>query len=140
MTLSKPTAPATEDYASAAALREALNSFRRSSEIVTSANGLTSRMYQLLLMIKTARLEPGRVGLSELEERLQLGKSTVTELVVRTERRGLVRRELDPQRRGAILVRLTRKGERKLAKAVGELGNERVRLLELLSKLAAGQE
>lgn len=140
MTLSKPTAPATEDYASAAALREALNSFRRSSEIVTSANGLTSRMYQLLLMIKTARLEPGRVGLSELEERLQLGKSTVTELVVRTERRGLVRRELDPQRRGAILVRLTRKGERKLAKAVGELGNERVRLLELLSKLAADQD
>jgi DNA-binding MarR family transcriptional regulator len=140
MTLSKPTTPASKDYASAAALREALNSFRHSSEIVTSANGLTSRTYQLLLMIKTGRVEPGRVGLSELEERLQLGKSTVTELVVRTERRGLVRRELDPQRRGAILVRLTPKGERKLAKAVAELGNERVRLLELLSKLAADQE
>lgn len=140
MTLSKPTNPAAEDYAGAAALREALNSFRRSSEIVTSANGLTSRTYQLLLMIKTARVEPGRVGLSELEERLQLGKSTVTELVVRTERRGLVRRELDPRRRGAILVRLTPKGERKLAKAVAELGNERVRLIELLSKLAADQE
>jgi DNA-binding MarR family transcriptional regulator len=139
LALSKPTTPTSEDYASAAALREALNSFRRSSEIVTSANGLTSRTYQLLLMIKTARVEPGRVGLSELEERLQLGKSTVTELVVRTERRGLVRRELDRQRRGAILVRLTPKGERKLAKAVAELGNERARLIELLSKLAAYQ-
>jgi DNA-binding MarR family transcriptional regulator len=140
LALSKPTTPASEDYASAAALREALNSFQHSSEIVTSANGLTSRTYQLLLMIKTARVEPGRVGLGELEERLQLGKSTVTELVVRTERRGLVRRELDRQRRGAILVRLTPKGERKLAKAVAELGNERVRLIELLSKLAADQE
>lgn len=139
MAISKPT-PAIEDYESAASLREALNSFRRSSEIVTRANGLTSRTYQLLLMIKTARFGEGRAGLNELEERLQLGKSTVTELVVRTERRGLVRRELDPQRRGAILIRLTPKGERKLAKAVAELGNERVRLIELLSKLSADQE
>ncbi|HEX6663105.1 MAG TPA: MarR family transcriptional regulator [Gaiellaceae bacterium] len=138
MTVSKPT-PAPDDYVRAAALREALNSFRRSSEIVTSANGLTSRTYQLLLMIETARLGDGGAGLSELEERLQLGKSTVTELVVRTERRGLVRRELDPQRRGAILVRLTPKGRRQLAKAVAELGNERDRLIELLSRLAGDE-
>ena len=60
----------------------------------------------------------------QLEERLQLGKSTVTELVLRSEKRGLVRRELDRNRRRGISIRLTPNGERRLAKALGELGDE----------------
>jgi DNA-binding MarR family transcriptional regulator len=99
---------------------------------VTRSNGLTPRIYQLLLFIKTARDGSASVGLGELEERLQLGKSTVTELVLRSEDRGLVRRELDRRRRGAILVRLTPKGERRLAKALAELAGDRGRLLRLL--------
>jgi DNA-binding MarR family transcriptional regulator len=123
------------DYETAAAVREALRVFQRRTDAITAEHGLTSRIYQLLLMIKTGHAAPERASLVELEERLQLGKSTVTELVVRAERRGLVRRELDPDRRGAIRVCLTSAGERKLGKACAQLGDERRRLVELLSQL-----
>ena len=129
------TKPAARDYANAAALREALRAFERVSESVTARNGLTSRTYQVLLMIRTGRTGAGYAGLGELEERLQLRRSTITELVLRTEERGLVRRELDPNRRGAIRIGLTVDGERRLANACAELGNERRRLLELLAEL-----
>src|ERR671915_572270 len=129
--------PTHAEYAQAAALREALRAFQRRTDVVTAANGLTSRTYQLLLMIKTARAGSEQAGLTELEERLQLGKSTVTELVQRSEKRGLVRRELDRNRPGAISIRLTRAGERRLANALAELGDERRRLIKILSKLAA---
>ncbi len=120
------------DYREAAILREALRRFSRRTELVTRANGLTPRSYLLLLMLKTGRDEAGRAGLAELEERLQLGKSTVTELVLRSEDAGLVRRELHRTRRNAISVCLTPAGARRLAKVVDALGDERKRLLELL--------
>jgi DNA-binding MarR family transcriptional regulator len=129
------TKPAAADYANAAALREALRAFQRASVSVTARHGLTSRTYQVLLMIKTGRNGAGYAGLAELEERLQLGRSTITELVRRTEERGLVRRELDPNRRGAIRIGLTVDGERRLATACAELGDERRRLLEFLAEL-----
>jgi DNA-binding MarR family transcriptional regulator len=124
------------DYATAAALREALRRFARRTELVSRANGLTPRTYQLLLMVKTGRHEAGRAGLGELEDRLQLGKSTVTELVLRSEKRGLVQRELEPDSRGAITIRLTPDGERRLADALTALGDERRRLVGILSKLS----
>ncbi len=120
------------DYGEAAFLREALRRFARRTELVTRAHGLTPRTYQLLLMLKTGRRAAGSAGLGELEERLQLGKSTVTELVLRSEDAGLVRRELDRTRRGAISVRLTPAGARRLAKVAAALGDERARLAELL--------
>ncbi len=128
-------APVDEMYADAASLREALAVFQRQSEVVTRAHGLTPRSYQLLLMIKTARAGNGLAGLLELEERLQLGKSTVTELVLRTEKRGFVRRELDRQRQRGIAIRLTPVGERRLAKAVRALGDERSQLLQTLTTI-----
>lgn len=125
-------------YAEAAALREALREFSRRSELATRAAGLTPRIYQLLLMIRTGRSGDGGVGFAELEERLQLGKSTVTELVTRCEQRRLVRRELDGERRGLIRIRLTPAGERRLGRVVAELGDERRHLLSLLAGLAGG--
>jgi DNA-binding MarR family transcriptional regulator len=124
--------PTARDYKEAATLREALRRFARRSEMVTRASGLTPRVYQLLLFVKTARDGTEAAGLSELEDRLQLGKSTVTELVLRCEDRGLVRRELDPNRRNAVRVRLTPSGERKLARALAGLSGDRARLLRLL--------
>jgi DNA-binding MarR family transcriptional regulator len=124
--------PEPGDYREAAFLREALRQFARRTELVTRAKGLTPRTYQLLLMVKTGRSEAGRAGLGELEERLQLGKSTVTELVLRSEDAGFVRRELDRTRRGAISVCLTPAGDSRLAEVVTALGDERERLLQLL--------
>jgi len=139
MTKSEPSSPAAP-YREAAALREALRVFARRSELATRAAGLTPRIYQLLLMIRTARRGDGRAGFSELEERLQLGKSTVTELVSRCEQRRLVRRELDGARRGVVRIRLTPDGERRLTRVVWELGDERRQLLSLLADLAGDAE
>ena len=128
--------PAAHEYVRAAELREALRLFQRRTEEVTAAHGLTPRSYQLLLMIKTSRNGDERAGLGELEDRLQLGKSTVTELVLRTEKRGLVRRELDRDRGRGILIALTANGKRRLAAALAALGDERRRLIDILSRLA----
>jgi DNA-binding MarR family transcriptional regulator len=128
--------PATDEYTQAAELREALRVFQRRTEDVTAAHSLTPRTYQLLLMIKTARNGDERARLGELEERLQLGKSTVTELVLRTEKRGLVRRELDRKRGRGISIALTASGKRRLAAALADLGDERRRLIDVLSRLA----
>ena len=132
---SKQTPPSTDEYAAAAALREALRAFARRTEEIAAAHGLTPRIYQLLLMIKTARSGDERASLAELEQRLQLGKSTVTELVLRTEKRRLVRRELDRTRRRGISIALTATGQRRLAAVLAELEDERHRLLEILSQL-----
>src|SRR3954451_1917253 len=83
----------------------------RVTELVTREHGLTPRTYQLLLMIRTGR-QPGRAGIPELEEGLQLGRSTIPELVSRAEAAGLVQRELDRDRRGAISVAITETGRR----------------------------
>jgi DNA-binding MarR family transcriptional regulator len=127
--------PTQTEYAKAAALREALRRFQRQTEVVADASGLTPRTYQLLLMIKTSRSGRDRSGLAELEERLQLGKSTVTELVTRAEKRRLVKRELNRERPGTLSVAITPAGERRLARVFTELGDERQRLIELLSTL-----
>jgi DNA-binding MarR family transcriptional regulator len=124
--------PSPEEFSTAASLREALRRFSRRTELVARSHRLTPRTYLLLLMLKTGRETPGRAGLAELEDRLQLGKSTVTELVLRSEGAGLVRRELDRSRRRAISVRITPRGERRLADVVRDLGDERERLRELL--------
>jgi DNA-binding MarR family transcriptional regulator len=113
-------------------LREALRRFARVTELATREHGLTPRTYQLLLMIRTGRQQAGRAGIAELEERLQLGRSTITELVLRAESAGLVQRELDRDRRGAISVAITEAGEHELARLVVRLGDERKRLTSLL--------
>jgi DNA-binding MarR family transcriptional regulator len=128
--------PTQTDYTEAAELREALRTFQHKSDEIASAHGITSRTYQLLLMIRTAKGGNERATPSELEERLKLGKSTVTELVMRSEKRGLVRRELDPVRRGSIVIRLTPAGSRRLAGVLVELGDERRRLIDALSSLS----
>jgi DNA-binding MarR family transcriptional regulator len=124
--------PALDEFEDAAALREALRRFARRSEDVTRRHGLTQRSYTLLLMIKTGRESPGRATPDELELRLQLAKSTVAELVQRTVDAGLVSRELHPSRRGAIVMRLTPRGDRQLTRVFAELQGERKQLRELL--------
>src|SRR3954468_18870365 len=54
--------PSAREYADASALREALRSFERRSDEITSSHGMTSRTYQLLLMIKTGAAGPERAG------------------------------------------------------------------------------
>jgi DNA-binding MarR family transcriptional regulator len=135
MTRIRNRSPSQKEFDEAAALREALREFHRNSDLVVRTFGLTPRTYLLLLMVRTARDGNGVAPLPEIEARLQLGKSTITELVLRTEERGLVLRELDRTRPRGVAVRLTDEGERLIGETVGALGDERASLIETLSKL-----
>jgi DNA-binding MarR family transcriptional regulator len=89
-------------------LRSALQQFARSTEVVARRHGLTTERH--------------------------LAVSTVTQLVRRAENQGLLRRELAPRDARIRYLRLTEEGERRLAAALGELGEERERLTLLLAQ------
>ena len=129
--------PTPDAYRRAAELRSALRRFLRQSEALTRRHGLTTQRYELLLMAKTARNGEERATLTELAERLALAPSSITELVARCERLGLVRRELHPSNRRAVFVALTPEGERQLGMVVDELGGERVRLADVIAESGA---
>ncbi|MED7925133.1 MarR family transcriptional regulator [Nonomuraea sp. LP-02] len=67
--------------------------------------GITAQQGQLLCV-----LMPGPYGMGELGTMLGLAKSSLTGLVDRTERNGLVRRGTDPRDSRAVRIALTRKG------------------------------
>ena len=129
--------PTPDAYRRAAELRSALRRFLHQSEALTRRHGLTTQRYELLLMAKTARNGEERATLTELAERLALAPSSITELVARCERLGLVRRELHPSNRRAVFVALTPEGERQLGMVVDELGGERVRLADVIAESGA---
>jgi DNA-binding MarR family transcriptional regulator len=119
-------------YGVGAEFRSALRRFDRRTEEICRAHGLTSDQYTLLLMVRGAPEERASVG--ELARRLHLAHNGVVERVRRAEEAGLVaRRRSDPDRRVAV-VTLTPEGERRLAGAFAELGNE----ADLLIRYMAG--
>jgi DNA-binding MarR family transcriptional regulator len=123
--------PLTEaDYFKAAELRRALRAFLRRSEVVARSHGLTPQRYQLLLQIKAAK---GAATIGSLCRDLQLGQSNVTQQVRRVENEGLVRRELSKDDARVRYLRLTATGERRLARAVADLAEDRDRLTSVLA-------
>jgi DNA-binding MarR family transcriptional regulator len=70
-------------------------------------HGITPQQGQLLCVLMA---QP--YGMGELGSVLGLAKSSLTGLVDRTERNGLVRREPDPRDSRAVRVALTQKGSR----------------------------
>jgi DNA-binding MarR family transcriptional regulator len=110
-------------------------------------HGLTQQQGQLLCV-----LMPQAYGMSELGSMLHLAKSSLTGLVDRTERNGLVRREPDPQDTRAVRVALTPRGSRlarefyaETCRRVGELPAsldpaERETLATLLGRIVLDNE
>ncbi|MEV1245624.1 MarR family winged helix-turn-helix transcriptional regulator [Nonomuraea sp. NPDC050022] len=86
--------------------------------------GLTQQQGQLLCV-----LMPQPYGMSELGAMLGLAKSSLTGLVDRSERNGLVQRRPDPQDSRAVRVALTPRG----AKLVDEFYAETCRRVEELT-------
>jgi DNA-binding MarR family transcriptional regulator len=86
-------------------------------------HGLTQQQGQLLCV-----LMPGPSGMSDLGALLGLAKSSLTGLVDRSERNGLVRREPDPRDTRAVRVALTARGSR----LAGEFYAETCRRVERL--------
>jgi len=118
-----------------AAFRAVIRSFLRTSEHLAREHGLTPRQYLLLLMIKGAPDGSEQSTVTDRAERLQLAQSTVTELVGRAERAGLVERERSEKDLRVAHLRLTPEGERRLARSVRGLEDERHELRRRLDEL-----
>ena len=118
-----------------AAFRAALRSFLRSSEQIARSSGLTPQRYLLLLMIKGTADGSEQSTVTELSTRLRLGQSTVTELVKRAEKAGLVERERSDVDARVAHVRLTAEGERRLAASFTALEEERAELRRIFAEL-----
>ncbi|MFJ7293523.1 MarR family winged helix-turn-helix transcriptional regulator [Streptomyces collinus] len=111
------------------------------------AYGLTPQQGQLMCVLLARPY-----GMSELGETLGLAKSSLTGLVDRTVRRGLVLREADPRDGRAVRVGLTDQGaalaekfyaetcRRMEALPSGLSGSERERLAVLLSRVVVDNE
>ena len=116
--------------------RAALRTFLARSEQTSREAGLTPRRYLLLLMIKGAPDGSERLSFTELADRLKLSRNTVTELVARAERAGLVRREPSTEDARVIYLRLTDEGERRLQRALVASDEDRRQLAAELQDLA----
>jgi DNA-binding MarR family transcriptional regulator len=117
--------PTLHEFIQVAEFRAALLHFLRESERVTARHGLTPQRYVLLLMIKGAPDGSKRATVTELSQRMQLAQHTVTELVARTVRAGLIRRSASVADRRVVHLSLTAKGEYSLARSFTDLGAER---------------
>jgi DNA-binding MarR family transcriptional regulator len=120
-----------------AEFRTALRRFLRQNERVAAHHGLTPQRYLLLLMIKGAPDGSQRSTVMELTERLQLAQHTVTELVGRAERTGLIRREWSSSDRRIAYLRLTTKGENKFAASFRDLDADRQSLSTLIAAIGS---
>jgi len=133
--MSTDTTLETTDAIRIAAFRAAIRSFLRTSEQLAREQKLTPRRYLLLLMIKGAPNGSEQSTVTELSERLQLAQSTVTELVGRAERAGLIQRERSEKDLRVAHLRLSPEGERRLALSVRGLDEQRHELRQRLDAL-----
>jgi DNA-binding MarR family transcriptional regulator len=132
--------PATGEYQDVAALRAALRRFERRSEQIPRRYGLTPRLYLLLVMIKGDPEGRERSTASRLADRLQLSRNTVTELIQRAERGGLIERERSQSDARVSYLSLTGEGERRLALSFEQLRPERDLLARIAPLLAHAAE
>lgn len=102
-----------QDYRDQADFRCALRKFLRYSEEQAQSAGITPQQHLLLLIVRGHPSYP-RVTIRELAEALQLRQSSVSLLVDRTVKRGLLNRREDPEDRRRALVTPTDEGQRLL--------------------------
>jgi len=103
------------EYETLASFRYALRQFFRFSEEAAQAAGITPQQHQALLAIKGF---PGRdyLTVSELAERLQLRHHSAVGLINRLVQEKLVLRISSEKDRRHVLIQLTTRGEKILAK------------------------
>src|SRR6266496_2030080 len=117
-----PAAPVDdEELQHLAALWSAIGEYVHRSERCARRNGLTPQRHRLLLMV-AAR---DGATIAELADRLRLTHATTADLVLRSERAGLVERDVTEDE---ARVRPTAEGTRRLAAVVADMGGEHHRL------------
>jgi DNA-binding MarR family transcriptional regulator len=123
------------DYQRLAEFRYQLRSFLRFSERAASKMGLRPQQHQALLAIKGTPGEHVTIGI--LAERLGIRHNSTVELIDRLIMNGLVGRRHNPRDRREVLIGLTNRAERILAKLSLAHRNEVRKLAPLLMGLLA---
>ena len=101
------------EYRALAEFRHAMRAFIAFSEAATSASGVTTQQYQALLVIK-ANPEQA-VLVRDLAEQMLLKHNNAVQLADRLVQAKLIRREPSKLDKRAVLLKLTSKGEAKIA-------------------------
>jgi DNA-binding MarR family transcriptional regulator len=127
--------PTAEEAARVAEFRSALRRFQRQTEVVARACGITPSWYQLLVQIKGAPDLSEQTTVTALARRLELAQSSVTELVARARRAGLIERVPQTGDARVGLLRLSPEGEKVFARAFRSLAAERQALREAVEGL-----
>jgi DNA-binding MarR family transcriptional regulator len=128
------TLPTPEEFREAAAFRAEIRAFLRNSEEAARRNGLTPQRYLLLLMIKGAPDGSEQSTVTDLCDQLQLGQSTVTELVGRAREVGLLQRASDATDGRVAHLFLTDEATSRLSQVVIELRGDRDRLIGMFTQ------
>jgi DNA-binding MarR family transcriptional regulator len=122
-------------YEGLAGFRFALRKFLAFSEVVTRAAGVTPWQYQAMLAIRT---HPARaIVIRELADQMLLQHHGAVQLVDRLCKAGLARRTKSAQDRRSVLVVLTAKGTRLLARLASVHRDELMRHESLLAESLA---
>jgi DNA-binding MarR family transcriptional regulator len=122
-------------YEGLAGFRFALRRFLAFSEVVTREAGVTPWQYQAMLAIKTH--PAGAIVIRELAEQMLLQHHGAVQLVDRLCKAGLARRTHTAKDRRTVLVVLTAKGTRLLARLASAHRNELMRHESLLAESLA---
>ena len=122
--------PSVADVQRVATLRVAVRAFERGTERAARAVGLTPQWYLLLLLVKGSESGDEHATVGELARRMHLAQSTVTELVNRVQRAGLVRRTPSTTDARVAHIALTSEGEERFAATFSALAEERRALRE----------
>ena len=120
------------DLVAAAGLRKALRRFHNQSSQILRQHGLTSERYELLLAIHAAHQAQQPATITELSRELELARSSLTQLVRRSQDAGLVAREVSAEDARVRYLTLTQTGAGLVVSAAAQLRPERQRLLDLL--------
>jgi DNA-binding MarR family transcriptional regulator len=88
------------------------------------------------LLVKGSEDGAEQATVGELSKRMHLAQSTVTELVNRTERAGLVRRTTSALDRRVANIALTKEGEKRFAASFRALAEERRAFSRAVARLS----
>ena len=128
--------PSLAEVQRAAAFRVALRTLQQRTERVARSAGLTPQWYLLLLLVKGSEDGAERATVGDLAKRMHLAQSSVTELVNRAERAGLVRRTASALDGRVAHIVLTAEGEERFAASFRALADERRALSQAVARLA----
>jgi DNA-binding MarR family transcriptional regulator len=126
--------PTPEELETVVRLRASLRSFAAATAEVASRHRLTTRQYDLCLLIASGQ---GSLIGREVADALHLSTNTASELISRAEREGLVKRSTATNDTRLKLLSLTSEGRRRFLATFDDLRPERARLLAILKESVA---